>query len=209
MLPDTVGDLLRLYAYQGIKEWSVASGVQKSTASRILGQQRIADNDQEANVTISTVFAGENADRLRFIPMPKHPKNSGIERSFFIPVVKTDAQGGVLLNLQLFLIVSGGNCLAYRFERGRGHHDYAHVQMCRELPGRTVTSTGIPNWFPDKYPAFGMPSAEPLKMFLWMATAVHGNTGGFMKIVQDLFVTAGRPKAAAPYLHELTSMFRS
>ena len=102
----------------------------------------------------------------------------------------------------LFLFVKEQNCLAFRFEppdKPNWSHNYPHVQLSRDLLHRTVKPKGIPSWLPDSYPAFPLPSSDPLKMFLSLVTAVHGRHKGFESILVEMFQTAGR---SIPYLYQ-------
>jgi len=60
---------------------------------------------------------------------------------------------------------------------------------------------GIPQWVPDSYPAFPIRSSEPLRMFLSMATSIHGYERGMIPLLQDVF--ENRPTQAAGYLEVL------
>jgi hypothetical protein len=122
----------------------------------------IAENEPEAFVTIATIYNQANANRLRFILMPKKPKR-GIERCFFMPAREIKPNGEITVGFELFQLVSGKNCLAFRFEpahRFSSVHDYNHVQLSRQLLRRTIP-TAVPAWIPDKYPAFPLSTTDP------------------------------------------------
>lgn len=202
-------DLMRLYASQGIADWNdkrkTHYGVQKR-ARECLGTG-IAENEPQAFVTIGTIYNERNANRLRFIPMPKRPKH-GIERAFFIPVNRIDDKGAVITTFELFLLVKEKYCLAYRFElahRAPSVHDYDHVQMSHELLRETIP-TAVPNWLPIRYPAFPLSTSGSLRMFLAMITAIHGYSGGVLWILQEIFQQAGRSREANLYVSELKQM---
>jgi hypothetical protein len=198
--------LMRLYAQEGVDQWKSAPNPLKARARTCLGTA-IAENEPEAFVTIATIYNQANADRLRFIPMPKKPKH-GIERCFFIPVREIRPNGQIVVGFELFLLVSGTNCLAYRFEpahRFPSVHDYNHVQMSHQLLRRTIP-TAVPAWLPNKYPAFPLSTTDPLRVFLAMITAIHGYTGGVVSILQDIFWKAGRSRETVLYLDELKKM---
>jgi hypothetical protein len=198
--------LMQLYAQEGISQWKTAPNNLKFRAQACLGTA-IAENETEAFVTLATIYNGQNATRLRFIPMPKKPKH-GIERSFFIPVREYRPSGELIVGFELFLLVSGMNCLAYRFEpahRMPTVHNYNHVQMSQQLLRKTIP-TAVPTWLPDKYPAFPLSTTNPLRVFLAMITAMHGYAGGVVAVLQDIFLKAGRAPETAAYLSELQAM---
>jgi hypothetical protein len=200
-------DLLRLYARAGIADWKNASDELRRRAAECLGTA-IADDEAQASVTISTIYNQANASRLRFIPMPKHPRRR-IERCFFLPIHERASHGQESTAFDLFLLVGGRDCLAFRFEPAHAPssaHAYGHVQMCRSLLRKTIEVKVIPNWFPVSYPAFAISTSDPLQMFLSKATAVHGYSGGIVKVLQDIFQKASRPSEAVLYLEKLTTL---
>jgi hypothetical protein len=202
-------DLMRLYASHGIADWNdkrkTHYGVQKR-ARECLGAA-IAENKTEAFVTIGTIYNESNADRLRFIPMPKRPKH-GIERAFFIPVNRINDKGVIITTFELFLLVKEKFCLAYRFELPHPAptvHDYSHVQMSHKMLRETIP-TAVPNWLPIRHPAFPLSISGSLRMFLTMITAIHGYSGGTLSILQEIFQQAGRSPEASLYVSELKEM---
>src|ERR1041384_8431495 len=198
--------LMQLYAQEGIGQWKTAPNQLKFRAQACLGTA-IAENETEAFVTLATIYNGQDATRLRFIPMPKKPKH-GIERSFFIPVREYKPSGEIAVGFELFLLVGGMNCLAYRFEPAHptpSVHNYNHVQMSRKLLRKTI-STAVPTWVPEKYPAFPLSTTNPLRVFLAMITGLHGYAGGVLAILQDIFSKAGRSPETALYVSELQAM---
>jgi len=207
MLPEVLAELLRLYARRGIADWAKARDEERRRATDCLGT-KIAENETEANVAISTIYNGNNENRLRFIPMPKYPGSQGFERSFFVPVCTTKPDGTLRIGLELFLLVTGKNCLAFRFEqaheRGKSTHDFAHVQMSRKLLGERIESK-VQAWIPNRYPAFPI-SPDPLRMFLSMATSIHGHTGGMLTILQEIFQSAGKTAHVGKYFAEIRSI---
>jgi hypothetical protein len=140
--------------------------------------------------------------------MPKHLK-TGIDRCFFLPIREKGAKGEDITKFELFLLVGGENCLAFRFEPAHPPpttHGYGHVQMCREMVKKTVVASGIPPWLPIRYPAIPTFTSEPLRMFLSMATAVHGYVGGILTVLQDVFQTSNRSGEVGVYFDELKKM---
>lgn len=197
-------DLMGLYARQGIAHWKQAPSELRKRASECLGAE-IADNEPEAFVTIQTIFDTTNANRLRFIPMPKHPKG-GIERCFFLPIREKINGGKERTTFELFMLVARKDCLAFRFEPAHkppSNHSYGHVQMSRKMLRKTVEVKTVPQWLPDSYPAFPIATSDPLRMFLAMTTAVHGYSGGLVTVLQEVFQKASRASDLAVYLNEL------
>lgn len=203
ILPAELADLMWLYARRGVAEWGSAPAELRRRAVACLGAD-IADHEAEAAITLSTVYNGENAKQLRFIPMLRHPKKPGIEQAFFLPVCEM-VGGSRRVAFELFLLVQAKNCLAYRFEpahRSPSAHDYGHVQMSRQLLRKTIVSSTLP-WIPDRYPAHPLGTSDPLRMFLSMTTAVHGYSGGVLKVFQEIFTAASRARDVGPYVDEL------
>lgn len=104
----------------------------------------------------------------------------------------------------LVLIVDDDQSLGFRFEPADktedSSHGYGHVQMnC--LLQKTIEVKGIPKWLPDSYPAFPMTSSEPLRMFLLMATSVHGYGKGMVTVLERVF--HDKPSQKAAYLQVL------
>lgn len=182
---------------------------------------QIATRPQDAVDTINSVFNGSLDPRdplaqayartLSFIPMPK-PGRHPIERCFFLPV-REKVGGTEKVSFDLAMLVSGKNCLAFRFEpadRPAWRHAYGHLQMNQKMLkkminlGGRVRGEGVPTWIPDRYPAFPISTSNPLRMFLAMGTAVHGYANsGFADLLVDLFQKAGRTSDAKLYLAEL------
>jgi len=194
-------ELMRLYARRGIADWKIASHELRIRAFRCLGTA-IADHEAEANVTINTLFNGQNANQLRFIPMPKRPKK-GIDRCFFLPLREMQQGGAVTVAFELFVLVARTDCLAFRFEPAHkaSVHNYGHVQLSRKMLRKTIDVKGIPEWVPDSHPAFPILTSEPLRVFLCMVTAVHGYDDGCTEILREMF--DGRAGELNLYLDEL------
>jgi hypothetical protein len=202
-MPLDFEDLMRLYARRGIRDWrdKKSTPYELQTRARDCLGLGIAQDETQANVTISTTYDGTNLHRLRFIPMPKVPSRPGIDRCFFLPVRRRAPDGQETVVFELFLLVTQRNCLAFRLEpehRRPGAHGYDHVQMCQTL-SRPVS--GVPAWLPDRYPAFPTPVSGPLRGFLCMASAVHGCDTGLIPMLTDMF--QGRSVDLVQYLQEL------
>jgi hypothetical protein len=201
-------DLMKLYARRGVEDWNTACGELRGRAAKCLGTG-IAEKYDQARVTIDTVYNALNANQLSFIPMPKLSKGK-IDRCFFLPVREYDGVQETVA-FELFLLVARTDCLAFRFEPAHRlpstRHGYGHVQMSRTMLRKTIQVHGVPGWLPDSYPAFPLSTSDPLKMFLAMATAVHGYaSGGLADLLTDIFQKAGRAVDSAGYLKELKEM---
>lgn len=199
-------DLMKLYARRGTAEWTRAPWDLYTRAAKCLGS-RIAENYKQARVTIDTIYNSRNADQMRFIPMPKLSRGQ-IDRCFFRPIRKYDGLEETVA-FELFLLVRRTDCLAFRFEpahrRPSTRHGYGHVQMSRKLLGN-IEVEGIPEWLPDSYPAFPISTSDPLRMFLAMATAVHGYADGLEKLLEEMFQEAGRAIEIPIYRNLLKEM---
>jgi hypothetical protein len=198
--PDLV-DLMGLYARRGIADWKKAPAELRNRALVCLGPT-IADSEAEALIAIRTFYSAATPKPHKFIPMPKHPKG-GVERCFFLPIREAQPNGQVRTAFELFLLVARKDCLAFRFEPAdppNSAHGYGHVQLSRNMVKKTVEVRGVPSWLPDSYPAFAIATSDPLRMFLMMATAVHGYSGGIVTVLQDVF------QKASAYLGELKVM---
>lgn len=202
----TLNDLMKLYAQRGIAEWRAAPAELRIRAHTCLGLG-IADDDDQAAVAMKAIYGGVVDSRFRFIPMPKFPRNPGIERSFFLPIREPGNDGRV--SFDLFLIVTARNCIGFRFEpahRAPTIHGYGHVQACKKLLREKLPLATLPPWLPDKYPAFALSTSNPLRMFLSMVTAMHGYQGGVTRIILEIFQTANRTGEASLYLNELNQL---
>ena len=200
-------DLMEQYALRGLDDWRNNTGEDLQRRARECLGMAIADTDWEVRMLIRNACNGGAIGQQKFIPMPNH-RHEGIERCFFLPI-REHGDENIKMAFDLFLLVDEENCLAFRFEPAdppEQSHNYGHVQLSRRLLRRTIEPSGIPSWLPDSYPAFPVPSSDPLKMFLSMATAVHGYAGGIESVLQDLFQKASRPGDAAPYVGVLQEM---
>ena len=200
--------LMKLYSRRGIADWRNAEDELRIRAQTCLGTTAIAENENEVDETLETFYDGKNADQLKFIPMPEHRKTE-VERCFFIPIRGRTAGGNETVAFDLFLIVAKTDCLAFRFEPAHAStspHGYGHVQLSKKLLKRTREAKGIPSWLPDSYPAFPISTADPLRIFLCMTTAVHGYQGGLVTLLQDILQKAGYASHLDSYLKELEKM---
>jgi hypothetical protein len=211
-VPD-LSDLMKKYADRGVKDWNNAGLAEKNRALSSLGHELIAVTTHDIHATIWTF--GQPVSNLKFIPVPKVPKKSGIYPGFFFPIRRILPGGGEHAKFELVLTVTQKDCLAFRLEPPHGPpsaHRYSHVQMCRKLRGETFAPGGVLQWAPDRYPAFFMPMTDPVRSFLAMATALHGYyagsspTQGIEEIIKDIY--SGQPLVEKGYLGILQGMFQ-
>ena len=138
--------------------------------------------------------------------MPKVGYRSEIDHCFFLPrSIQSGATGGQ--SFILFILLADDQSLAFRFdpaEAGGKRHDYAHMQFCRTLNDVDLPFIEIPDWVPQRDPAFPLPSSDPVKLFLVMATAVHGRSGGVVQVIIDIFQQAGKTEMTKTYIDLLT-----
>jgi hypothetical protein len=168
------------------------------------GPRRIALKEEEAEYALAT---SGNPDSAKLIPMPRIPGNVGFQQAFFSPLV-TDGGGSTRVAFEV-VVIARGNILPYRFEQAMrsGTHTYDHVQMSREILGRTYTIDKVPDWLPTRYPAHPLPSRDALGLFLCVLTSMHGYRGGSQEIVRDVLVKEHRSADAMRYLRRLDALF--
>lgn len=190
-MPDDLRRLMRVYSRRGLRDWTKAANGLRAVARCLAGA--IADTEWEVDRAING-----RPGELKFIPMPKHGYK-GFKWCFFLPA---RGEGDELRSLILFILVTSANGVAFRFEsgRGRGRHEYSHIQMTSNLkksglPNGTAGEIRcLPDWLPASYPAFPVPAENWMEMFLVMATAVHGGRGGIDVLIRDLLLEED-PKA--------------
>ncbi len=196
---------MEAYALLGFSEWNNETDlIQKRERLRL--KQKVVANEwalraQIRNVT-NTNFDG---DATSFMPI-RRCRHDGINRCFFLPR-RVGNDGSLAFDLVFF--VTQHEELAFRFEPADPpdySHNYPHVQFSRMVAGRRVKLDGVPCWIPDSYPAFPLPSSEPLRLFLAMLVTVHGRSGGAEKVIRDMFQRANRPRLAVGYLQTLREM---
>ena len=195
-----------LYSRRGLADWKRVSYQVSRIARNCLTNAGIAETEKEADLAIHEFWDPEDTSRLKFIPMPSRRKK-GTERCFFLPIRLRKANGSESMGFELFVLVKGKSCLAFRFEPAHGNsvHGYGHVQLTKVLKKKTA-KTPIPSWIPDSYPAFPIGTSDPLDVFLAMAVSVHGYKGGFLRVLQEVFQAANRPGDSAFYVKRLKNM---
>ena len=168
-------DLMMGYAKMGVDCWSRISTPDKRKASKPISGQ-VAENNADLGQTMWT------GKRL-FIPMPRINYDRDIEQCFFLPIGRPIDRR---LTFELCLVLAGEQCLNFRFEPCQeGTHRYAHVQMTRTL--NRMRADAIPSWLPESYPAFGIGSSDPIKMFLYMTRSIHGHHDGITHVIDEVF----------------------
>lgn len=184
------------YAKLGLGDWEGADLPLKNRARRCLSGLLVED-DGQLGVTLGA--RGVDMEKLKFIPMPTRNIVRDVDRGFFVPIQRFD--GGTpdpILTLELVLLVRQEHCLGLRLEPAHPSgqsHDYGHIQMSREVLGLAIAT---PAWIPVSYPAFPSSTSEPLDMFLFMMTAIHGHSGegGVLEMLADIFRARSRPRDA-------------
>lgn len=180
-MPDDLRQLMLVYSRRGLRDWEKAA-----SRLRAVARGHLADSIVDADWELYRAINGQPAER-KFIPMPKYGYK-GFEWCFFLPA---RGKGDELRSLTLFILVTSANGVAFRFESGRGRHEYSHIQMTSNLKkpdGTAGEISCLPDWLPARYPAFPVPAENWMEMFLVMATAVHGGRGGIDGLIQDLFL---------------------
>lgn len=156
-----IDELMVRYATYGLNQWTNdANDDLRGRASQIL-DKRIVSSEWELHSVFRAIRSSRLCDPPLLIPTPK-PKDQ-IEQAFFLPLFRSWDQSGPRLSFDLFLMVKGHKCIAYRWEPAEdGTHGYGHVQMCQSLVNRTLRVSVIPEWVPDSYPAIPLLTSEPL-----------------------------------------------
>jgi len=173
------GTVVRRYAMLGIREWKLASTNEQNSA-----RARVGYDITEAEWGIHAMFEGKNES---FIPMPRGPEQKQIERAFFRFTGETPQ-----ITFNLFkLAAKTKEGVALRFEPdGLGTHTYAHFQFSEKVGPKGAARLAVP-WVPDSYPAFPCGVSDPIGMFFYMATSVHGYEQGFMNILIEMLQEDG------------------
>ena len=199
--------LMEDYAVLGYVEWNDTTPGRTRSRENIRLQHKIVESDWQARNQIRNVHTRAPTS---FIPIRKY-RHDGIDRCFFLPR-RVGEDGELALAFDLVLFVTEDVELAFRFEPADSpgySHDYPHVQLCRQVAERQLDLAGVPTWIPDSYPAFPLPSSDPLQLFLAMLTAVYGRSGGVENVIQETFQKVGRPADADRYVQLIGEMLDS
>jgi len=190
-MSSSIHDLLRNYARLGLRHWANESLSVKHRARDI--DIKIATKQAEADRAVLSPIspAAMNGRKMILIPMPC--RQNRVYAAFFAPWI-SGAQS-TELSFDLVVLLQQGPPFAFRFEPTSGYsnaHGYDHVQLNQKLGRKIVALAGSLPQLPTTYPAFPIPSKDPITRFLAMAVAMHGYPKGVDDILRDAF--DGRPK---------------
>lgn len=180
----SIDDLLLAYAKLGLDHWSKEPHRVKKKA-REIGVD-IATKIGAAARAVTRPFEPEAGEPMRLIPMPR--KQSRVFAAFFAPLAGPGGRDG--LSFDLVVLSQQGGPFACRFEPGSprgGTHGYDHVQLNESLGHGKVELDGAASPLPTRYPAFPIPSANPVTRFLAMAVSMHGFPDGVDRVLDDAF----------------------
>lgn len=183
----SVDELLLAYARLGLQHWANQSLRVKSRARAI--RVAIATQQAAAENAVTNPFRplSANGNPMRLIPMPCTQRR--VYAAFFAPWVGRTGPAG--LSFDLVVLSQQGPPFAFRFEPGSqfpaSAHGYDHVQMEETLGQRQVPLAGVVTPLPTRYPAFPIPSKDPVTRFLVMAVAMHGYPSGVDRVLQAAF----------------------
>lgn len=183
----SIDDLLLAYARLGLRHWARESPRVKARARR-LGVD-IAEKNAVAERAVTSPFrkSAVNRNPMRLIPMPC--KQNRVFAAFFVPWVGSGGRGG--LSFDLVVLSQQGPPFAFRFEPRSQYpmtpHGYDHVQLNESLIQRQVALQGAVSALPTRYPAFPIPSKNPVTRFLAMAVAMHGFPSGVDDVLDGAF----------------------
>ena len=202
----SIDELLLAYARLGLQHWATESPRVKAKA-RAIGVDIATKIGAAARAVTKPFepFAG-NGDSMTLIPMPCKQKR--VFAAFFAPWV---GRGGrAELSFDLVVLSPQGAPFAFRFEPGSQYsvtaHGYDHVQLNESLGQRQVPLGGAVSPLPTTYPAFPIPSEDPITRFLAMAVAMHGYPSGVGNVFDDAF--KGHAKKRKTYLDMTGTMLK-
>jgi len=202
----SIDELLLAYARLGLRHWERESHRVK-TKARAIGVE-IATKIRVAESAVASPFRpfAENGNSMKLIPMPC--KQNRVFAAFFAPWLGRADRAG--LSFDLVVLLPQGRPFAFRFEPGSQYsattHGYDHVQLNEALGQRQVPLGGAVGPLPTTYPAFPIPSEDPVTRFLAMAVAMHGYPSGVDNVFDDAF--KGQPNKRKTYLDMTTTMLR-
>lgn len=192
----SIDELLLAYARLGLQHWASESPRIKARARTI--RVDIATQQAAAENAVTNPFRplAANGNPMRLIPMPC--KQNRVYAAFFAPWVGGTGSAG--LSFDLVVLSQQGSPFAFRFEPGSQYavtpHGYDHVQMNESLGHRQVPMAGVVTPLPTTYPAFPIPSKDPVTRFLTMVVAMHGYPSGVDKVLQAAFQGKARRRKA-------------
>ena len=133
-------------------------------------------------------------------------KQNRVYAAFFAPWLFSRTSSNLQdLAFDLVVLSQQEPAIAFRFEPStpyqNGSHAYEHVQLNRLLVGggTQLKHAVVP---PTTYPAFPIPSNDPLTRFLAMVVTMHGFPRGIDNVLRDAF--NGRATDVKKYM-DLTS----
>ena len=194
----SIDELLLAYARLGLQHWASVSLSVKRRARNV--RVDIATQPAAAENAVTNPFRpfAANGNPMRLIPMPC--KQNKVYAAFFAPGVGGAGPAG--LSFDLVVLSQQGSPFAFRFEPGSDYsttrHGYDHVQLNESLGKRQVPMEGAVSPLPTTYPAFPIPSKDPVKRFLTLAVAMHGYPSGVDQVLDDAF--KGRANRQKTYL---------
>ena len=199
----SIDELLLAYARLGLQHWATES-LPVKTKARAIGVD-IATKIGTAARAVTSPFQpfGRNGDPMRLIPMPC--KQNRVFAAFFAPWLGREG-----LSFDLVVLLRQGAPFAFRFEPGSQNcttaHGYDHVQLNQSLGQRQVVLSSAVSSLPTTYPAFPIPSRDPVTRFLAMAVAMHGFPSGVDGVFDDAF--KGQPNKRKTYLDMTVAMLK-
>ena len=199
---DLLGDLILQYALHGFGDWKTGTPEEVQRRARTCLRNNIFESDGELRYGIG------KSSEPKFVPMPKYGYRTNIEQCFFLPK-KMGTTGAEAWMFVLFVLVTGTKGLAFRFEPAGdegSRHNYPHMQFCRQIVGHDSNPIGIPDWVPERDPAFPLPSSDPLMLFLSMLISVHGRKGGIEDVITKIFQEANQAFKTRKYFTALRDM---
>ena len=184
-MDEPIKELLQKYAKLGWKHWNKQPNDEKQRASKQIGVEIAACEWSAMNAATVPFRPGKS---MLLVPMPCKPKNK--PTSFFVPW--TDGEFNTDLSFDLVILLDQSpHPFAFRFEPAEqgisSTHGYNHVQLSKSLGKREVPVDNVQTYLPTTYPAFPIPSKDPIHRFLSMAVAMHGFPYGFNDILGDAF----------------------
>lgn len=180
--------LLLAYARLGVRDWNSQPRNIKNFKERKLGVH-IASNENIAERAVVSPFVANSSgsDSLKLIPMPQ--KQKSVYAAFFAPwLSRQGSKDQQNLAFDLVVLTQQGPTMAFRFEPASTYpnstHGYDHVQLNESLGQRQVSLDYAITNLPTTYPAFPIPSKEPVTRFLSMVVSIHGFPCGTNSVIQ-------------------------
>ncbi len=183
-----IDELAIAYARLGLQHWNRESRQVKDKA-RSIGVD-IATSLNVAERVVEEPFEPDaaNGDPMRLIPMPCGQRR--VYAAFFAPWLAT-CDDPEQLSFDLVVLSQQSGPIAFRFEPGSGGsdvaHGYDHVQLSESLGRGKVKFENPLSPLPKTYPAFPIPSQDPVTRFLALVVAMHGFPRGVDEVFDNAF----------------------